>query len=331
MSLLPHHHDALFKAFLNDPTNLKTFLQEFLPKPILNYLSLEDLKIIPPEKISLSKEKRFIPDLLAEAPFLDRTLRIYILIEHKSTPDLQAYAQIGYYILSQFEEDLKACRKPTPVFPLIYYHGKASWPHPAHFLSLFELPEELCPFFLDYYLNIVDLTQARDEELLAKLERYGLVYGLLWLQKHIWSADLEKVIDVLARIAELSLRVGEREAKERDKFFFGFMVSYVAGRHGIDAREVLIKIMERGGERAVSELKSVWDIIREEALQQGLLLDAQEMVLEALEERFGKVEEELSERIKKIEDRDFLRRLHRLTFKVNSLEEILQELDLKKG
>uniref|UniRef100_A0A832GP90 Uncharacterized protein n=1 Tax=Caldimicrobium thiodismutans TaxID=1653476 RepID=A0A832GP90_9BACT len=27
-------------------------------------------------------------------------------------------------------------------------------------------------------MSIVDLTQAKDEELLAKLERYGLVYGL---------------------------------------------------------------------------------------------------------------------------------------------------------
>ncbi|MEM4958752.1 MAG: hypothetical protein QXX12_02630 [Nanopusillaceae archaeon] len=106
-------------------------------------------------------------------------------------------------------------------------------------------------------------------------------------------------------------------------------MSYVAGGHGIDARKVLSKKLERGGERAVSELKSVWDIIREEALQQGLrrgfLLEAQEMVLEALEERFGKVEEELSERIKRIEDRDFLKRLHRLTLGVNTLEEILQE------
>ncbi|MEM0326920.1 MAG: Rpn family recombination-promoting nuclease/putative transposase, partial [Desulfurococcaceae archaeon] len=65
MTLLPQHHDALFKAFLNDPTNLKTFLQEFLPKPLLSYLSLDELQIIPPEKISLSKEKRLIPDLVA--------------------------------------------------------------------------------------------------------------------------------------------------------------------------------------------------------------------------------------------------------------------------
>jgi len=50
-------------------------------------------------------------------------------------------------------------------------------------------------------------------------------------------------------------------------------------------------------------------------------------VLEALEERFGKVEKELSERIKKIEDRDFLRHLFKLSLRVSSLEEILRALE----
>ncbi|MEM1668806.1 MAG: hypothetical protein QXM53_09130 [Thermofilaceae archaeon] len=65
----------------------------------------------------------------------------------------------------------------------------------------------------------------------------------------------------------------------------------------------------------------------QQGLQQGLLLEAQEMVLEALEERFGKVEKDLSERIKKIEDRDFLKRLFKLSLRVSSLEEILKALE----
>lgn len=53
-------------------------------------------------------------------------------------------------------------------------------------------------------------------------------------------------------------------------------------------------------------------------------------MLEALEERFGRVEKELSEQIKGIEDRDFLKRLHRLSLRVNSLDEILREIGFKK-
>jgi len=62
-------------------------------------------------------------------------------------------------------------------------------------------------------------------------------------------------------------------------------------------------------------------------LAAGLILDAQEMVLEALEERFGKVEKDLSERIKRIEDRNFLKRLFKLSLRASSLEEILKALE----
>jgi len=47
--------------------------------------------------------------------------------------------------------------------------------------ACFELPGEHYSFFLDYFLNVVDHTSTKDEDLLAKLERYGLIYGLLWL------------------------------------------------------------------------------------------------------------------------------------------------------
>ena len=50
-------------------------------------------------------------------------------------------------------------------------------------------------------------------------------------------------------------------------------------------------------------------------------------MLEALEERFGKVEKDLSERIKRIEDRNFLKRLFKLSLRASSLEEILKALE----
>uniref|UniRef100_A0A832GNK3 Transposase (putative) YhgA-like domain-containing protein n=1 Tax=Caldimicrobium thiodismutans TaxID=1653476 RepID=A0A832GNK3_9BACT len=110
MTLLPHPHDAFFKAFLKDPENLKQFLKDFLPGELLKFLSLNHLQILPEEKIPLSKEKRLIPDLVVETSLLNRTLHIYLLIEHKSQPEIRTFLQIGFYILSLHEEDLKAGR-----------------------------------------------------------------------------------------------------------------------------------------------------------------------------------------------------------------------------
>ena len=59
----------------------------------------------------------------------------------------------------------------------------------------------------------------------------------------------------------------------------------------------------------------------QQGLQQGLLEDAREMVLEALEERFGVVVPGLADRIQRIEDRGVLRRLLRLAVRAENLEE----------
>ena len=58
----------------------------------------------------------------------------------------------------------------------------------------------------------------------------------------------------------------------------------------------------------------------EKGIEKGLVLEAQESVIEALEERFGFVDESLKNDIKAIQSRDALKRLHRLAVRAESLE-----------
>ncbi len=66
----------------------------------------------------------------------------------------------------------------------------------------------------------------------------------------------------------------------------------------------------------------------EKGIEKGLILDAQELVIEALEERFGFVSEALKEKIKSMQSRDVLKRLHRLAIRVDSIEEFQEKMDL---
>jgi hypothetical protein len=59
---------------------------------------------------------------------------------------------------------------------------------------------------------------------------------------------------------------------------------------------------------------------------EGMILDAQEMVMEALTERFGSLNPELSVKIKTIVNRDLLKKLHKMAIRVNSLEEFEEQL-----
>ena len=60
-------------------------------------------------------------------------------------------------------------------------------------------------------------------------------------------------------------------------------------------------------------------------MRKGMLEDAREMVLEALEERFGVVSEDVKEVVRSQNDRDELRRWHRLAIRAGSLDEFRRE------
>jgi len=63
----------------------------------------------------------------------------------------------------------------------------------------------------------------------------------------------------------------------------------------------------------------------EKGMEKGSLEEAREMVLEALEERFGVVPPDLEEVIRGREDRDMLRKWLRLAIRVGNLEEFRKE------
>ena len=74
-------------------------------------------------------------------------------------------------------------------------------------------------------------------------------------------------------------------------------------------------------------ITSVERIATQKGLEQGVLTDRREMVLEALDERFGEVPSSISETITQIEDRDRLKALLRQVIRSTSLEEFQQSLN----
>ena len=63
----------------------------------------------------------------------------------------------------------------------------------------------------------------------------------------------------------------------------------------------------------------------QQGLQQGLLEEGREMVLEALDERFGEIPNEVTKAVNHIEDRNVLKSLLRYAIRCPSLEDFIQE------
>ena len=74
-------------------------------------------------------------------------------------------------------------------------------------------------------------------------------------------------------------------------------------------------------------ITSVERIGMQKGIEKGLLEEGREMVLEALDERFGEVPDDVSNAVTKIEDRDRLKSLHRYAIRCESLDEFKKQLD----
>ena len=72
---------------------------------------------------------------------------------------------------------------------------------------------------------------------------------------------------------------------------------------------------------------SVERIGMEKGLQQGAQLEGQQMILDALDERFGELPESVSEAIHQIQDQEQLRLLLRQAIRSESLEEFQRALN----
>ncbi len=106
---------------------------------------------------------------------------------------------------------------------------------------------------------------------------------------------------------------------------------------GLISREIPLKLITR--RRDIMIESAAYEIIKKEGfeeglregiqqgIQQGSVEEAREMVLEALEERFGLLPRAIISKIKEIEEREILRALLRLAIRVENLEEFSSHLE----
>ncbi|WP_299438644.1 Rpn family recombination-promoting nuclease/putative transposase [uncultured Rhodospira sp.] len=134
MALSQTPHDSLFRALLDDPERAATLIRERLPPEVVDGLAASL-----PEPV----DGTFIDDTLRSTRS-DRLFRLrlkdgrpaflYVLLEHKSTPDPATPLQLLGYMVRIWEAHAEGkaerLRALPPIFPLVVYHGAAPWTAP---------------------------------------------------------------------------------------------------------------------------------------------------------------------------------------------------------
>ena len=201
-------HDRFFKGAYSKPELVLEIFKLIFSKEEFNACNWKKLKT---EKDSF-KDKR--ADLVFSVP-LKKTpktnLRIFILLEHKSSYDRGLFTQLLNYQTYIHEQTLKESGRPQPVIPVLFYHGKTSWKWKLSFQEAFfgeffaEIPVAFRKNMLNYKLKLLDVQAPKVKKVFKdkSFKSRGIlnIFGKIWSLK-MNEAELMKALSLFDRFSD---------------------------------------------------------------------------------------------------------------------------------
>lgn len=308
-------HDTYFKALFQNITNVRDFLEIFFPE-IARHLEIESIELSPTEKYSqLLGNKQYL-DFAINCKVKKRPIQVYFLFEHKSKVDRGIFLQLMRYMLCVWEEDFKMRKELTPIIPIVFYHGRKKWNVSLSLSEYYkDLPVELIDYLMDFKYLIFDTNHIEDKEIKQLISRNRILLLALDVFRDIYKgADKTHVLKVFEDLVEI-IEAHKDEFREDIVFWAQMTIMYVQGVMKIEPEEIHEMLKKK--QRTKKVIRPVFEIWREE----GFLMEAQESVLDVLQERFGEVPQEIEVKIKSIEKREILKSLLRLAVRTKTLDE----------
>jgi predicted transposase/invertase (TIGR01784 family) len=272
---LANIHDTFFKQLLGDPGTAGTFLREHLPADVAALLGPELPEPLPGSFVGEQLAQHHSDLLFRVRLKTGEDAFAYVLLEHKSSPDLGAPLQLLRYIVRILVEcyDENNKRLPlAPVIPLLAHHGPEGWTVSREFVDLFgAVPESLRPYLVSFRHALVDFASIDDAALSAHLRLRAFLKAL----KYALRRDLPERIDVL---------LAEAPALEVEDLVR--LLTYI-GQGPVPVSDDVVK--NALGRLVPSREKTIMASFGQQYLQQGLQQGQAKSLARLLERRFGVV------------------------------------------
>lgn len=265
-------HDEFFRYIMSDKSIAVDYLRSFLPAQIAKHIDFATLAQLPESYISADLVGK-VSDIVYSCRIKDteREARVTLLIEHKSYADKFTPVQVGSYIFSGFQKQLRNEKHLSMIIPIVVYHGRGKWEYrtlSGLFDHLTPAWEKHLPDFDYLYHNLGEISDAE----IRTLNNRFLCAALLAM-KHIfdwrWLGENAEMLAELAASGSVQLLDGlriyllareneneqNRETMEIEKWsreqileFFGLDMP-----EGSMADELLKKGREQGREEGVEQ------------------------------------------------------------------------------
>ena len=191
---MPKHstiHDSFIRAIMADKTIAIAYFEAYLPPFVSEALNFETLTPLPDTYLSDTLNKT-ISDIVytCRQKKGNASVKVCLLVEHKSYPDKNTTIQIGSYIFSALQQQLSNKEELSIVIPVLLYHGKGKWQY--HKLShLFKPIDSRWKQFIPDFSYIYNDLGAISNEAVEKLNNRFLAASLLALKNSFQKKWLE--------------------------------------------------------------------------------------------------------------------------------------------
>ena len=268
-------NDRGVKWLLESPDNAEALLAVVAPDlaPLLNF---SQARLEPTSQIADSLRKQEA-DVIFSVPLrkprrgAPAEVRVYLLIEHQSTPDRLILLRVLFYMVGVWQQQyrewlLRKGRrqklKLVPFIPLVFYTGAAPWGRPLSLAELMNLPPELARFVPTSEVLFLNLKETPAETLVAGGHPLG------WLLRVMQKAE-GNAGELEAALGESLEQLGRLPTEQRGvlgKLLRFLMMLVYYKREPGEARELAERVDAVAREAKVEEMGRTF---YQEAVEEG--------------------------------------------------------------
>lgn len=305
-------------------------MANYLPAEVNAVLDLSTLELQKDSFIDAELREHF-SDLLYRVQLRDgNEANVYLLLEHKSSPDIHVAFQLLRYMVRHWERAQREKIRPLPpVIPIVVYHGRERWQISENFAGLFEGPEALRPYWPDFRYELHDFSQHSVDDI-----RGGIILRVVsMLLMGAFDPRLpERLAGIFRLLNELDDEQSVLELLEKILRYLSAMAKDIddhtvraALKEGFkdDGGSIMGGFVEKWIEKGKQEGL-------EEGKKEGLQEGRRDSILDLLMLRFDAAPVSIANRLEKISDLETLRKLNRQAATADSLAEFEQYLETLK-
>ena len=330
-------HSEFFTDIIGRKENAQSLLKKALPEDIQVHLDLDTLRVEKGSYVDEDQQNHFSDLIFSVDLKKGDSAQVYCLLEHKSTPEILVSLQILRYMVLEWHTIAKQRellgRVLPPIIPIVVYQGHRRWNVGNDFHSIIDFPSDSFKVFTPNFEYLLwDFSGVDDKTLQDALILRYYVLICKALRSEELPNHLFDLVDAFCKT------LGSQRALEYIEIFFRYIAKSSGKVSKKDYEDALSKL-PHGGEKIMNTLAEQWKTeLREEVLKdkdkwerdaekKGEIKNSQEMLISAIQNKFGVIKPGMAAKIRAIQSIETLHSLFSQIFSVEDKKEFSKLVD----